>query len=68
MTAAFAISALPVAVIESPFGTLLVPAIGAPPLLDSGLLTASQAAIALPAITARAEKEHCPAFIAEANP
>jgi hypothetical protein len=68
MPAAFAIRTLPVTVIEPSFGTLLVPAIGAPPLLDSGSLAASQAAVALPAITARAEKEHCPAFISEANP
>jgi hypothetical protein len=36
--------------IEPPFGTLLVPPIGAPMLLDSGLLTAGQAAIALAVI------------------
>jgi hypothetical protein len=68
MAAAFAIGTLPVSVIKSPFGTLLVPAVGASPLLDSGLLAASQAAIALPAITVRADKEHGPAFVAEANP
>ena len=49
MSAALAIGTLPVAVIEPPFGTLLVPSIGAPMLLDSSLLTACQAAIALAA-------------------
>lgn len=50
MLAAFAVGTLPVAVIEPPFGTLLVSPIGAPTLLDSGLLTAGQAAIALTAV------------------
>jgi hypothetical protein len=68
LTAALAIGALPVAVIESPLRTLLVPAIGAPPLLYSGSLAADQAAIPLPAITMRAEKEHGAAFAADANP
>jgi hypothetical protein len=68
MAAAFAVSALPVAVIEPPFGTLLMPAVGAPPLLDSRLLAAGHAAIALPAIAAPAEKENCATLAAEADP
>jgi hypothetical protein len=68
LAAALAIRALPVAVIESPLGTLLVSAIGAPPLPYSGLLATDQAAIPLPAITMGAEKEHPAAFAAEANP
>jgi hypothetical protein len=68
MPAAFAIGTLPVTVIEPPFGTLLVPPIGAPTLLDSGLLAAGPAAIPLPSIAVRAEKKQRSAFAAEANP
>jgi hypothetical protein len=68
LVAALTIGTLPVAVIESPLGALLVPAIGAPPLPRSGLLAAGQAAIALPAITSRAEKENRTAFATQANP
>jgi hypothetical protein len=66
--AALAIHTLSVTVIESPLGTLLVSAIGAPPLPYSGLLATNQAAIPLPTITMGAEKEHPAAFAAEANP
>lgn len=68
LAAALAIGALPVAMIESPLGTLLVPAIRVPPLLDSSLLPAGQAAIALPTITPGAEKEHRATCAAQANP
>jgi hypothetical protein len=57
LATALAIGTLPIAVIEPPLGTLLVPAIGTPPLLDSGLLTAGQATVTLPAITVRAEEK-----------
>jgi len=41
VAAALAVLALAVAVIESSFRTLLMPAIGQPPLLQSGLVPAS---------------------------
>ena len=59
---------LPVAMIESSFGALLMPTISASPLAQPGLLAAGQAAIALSAITMRAEKKHSAAFAAQANP
>ena len=68
LAAALAISTLPVAMIESSLGTLLVPAIGTSSLIEPGLLAADQAAIALPVITVGAEKEHRAACAAEANP
>jgi hypothetical protein len=67
LAAALAISTLPVAMIESPLGTLLVPAIGSSPLIEPGLLAAGQAAIALPVITVGAEKEYRAACAAEAS-
>jgi hypothetical protein len=42
---------LPVAMIEPALWTLLVPAIGAAHLMDPGLIAASEAAVALAAIT-----------------
>jgi hypothetical protein len=68
LAAALAKGTLPVTVIESPLGTLLVSAIGAPPLPYSGLLAADEAAIPLPTITMGAQKKHPAAFAAEANP
>jgi hypothetical protein len=59
---------LPVAMIEPPLGTLLMPAIGTASLMKPGLLAAGLAAIPLPAITVRAEKKHGAAFLAQANP
>ena len=59
---------LPVAMIESSLGALLMPTIGASPLMEPGLMAAGQAAIALPAVTVRAEKEHSAAFVTQANP
>jgi hypothetical protein len=59
---------LPVAMIEPSLRTLLVPAIGAAPLMEPGLIAASEAAIALSAITARTEKKDRAAFAAQAKP
>jgi hypothetical protein len=59
---------LPVAMVEPSFRTLLVPAIGAAQLLEPGLIAASEAAVALSAITARTEKEDRAAFTAKAKP
>jgi hypothetical protein len=55
-------------VIEAAFRTLLMPAIRTAPLMKSSLVAAVQAAIALSAITMRAEIERRPAFTAQANP
>jgi hypothetical protein len=44
--------------IELPFPTLLVPLVCPLPLLPAGLLAASDAAVAVPAITVRADVEH----------
>ena len=60
--------ALPVAMIEPSFGTLLVPAIGAAPLTAAGLLAAVEAAVALSAITVGTNEEYGVARAAQANP
>ena len=59
---------LPVPMIESSFRTLLVATVGLAALMEPGLMAASQAAIALTAITARTEKEHGAAVTGLANP
>jgi len=50
------------------FRAVLVTAVGAAALIESGLITAGEAAIALPAVTARTEIEHRSAFTDQANP
>ena len=67
LPAAAPVIALPVAMIEPSFGALLVPAVGAPSLAGSGLLTAWGAAVALSAIAVRADEEHCVTLATEAN-
>jgi hypothetical protein len=59
---------LPVTVIEPSLETLLVAAIGRPPLLPASVLTADEAAIALPAIAVGAKEEHRAAFDGIAEP
>jgi hypothetical protein len=54
--------------IEPSFRAVLVPAVGRATLTESGLVAASEAAIALSAVTARTEIEHRSAFAAKANP
>jgi hypothetical protein len=54
-------------VIEPPLGALLVAAIGRAMLPEAGLPPAGQAAIALPAVTVRAQEEHGPAIAAMAK-
>jgi hypothetical protein len=54
----FPVCPLPVPMIESAFGTPLVPAVGISALQASRQQTASRAAIALPAITVRTNPEH----------
>ena len=55
------IGALPVAMIQSPFGALLMTTIGGPMLLAPRLTAALRAAVALAAITACANPEKRPA-------
>jgi hypothetical protein len=54
--------------IVPPFLALLVPAVGATPLSQPGLLPAGEAAIALSAITAAAEEKDGEALAAPASP
>jgi hypothetical protein len=49
---------LAIAMIELPFGALLVASVGAPPLLAAGLLTALVAAVAVSAVAVRADEEN----------
>jgi hypothetical protein len=58
---------LPVTMIETSFRAPLVAAVGLAPLLPPGSGTASEAAIALSAITAGAKEEHRAAFAVLAN-
>jgi hypothetical protein len=55
-----AVGALAVAMIEAPFGTLLMAAVGFTALSAAGFLAATEAAITLAAIAVRAEIEHRP--------
>jgi hypothetical protein len=68
LRAALTILPLPVAVIESPFRALLMSAVGAPPVTKPRLLPATEAAVALTAITVGTEKKDRAAFAAAANP
>jgi hypothetical protein len=43
--------------VEPPFGTLLVPAVGGPSLVEPCMPAADETAIALPAITVGTQKE-----------
>jgi hypothetical protein len=54
--------------VELPFGTRLVAAVGGAPLAAPGFGAAHRTAIALPAITMSADPEHGAASLAEANP
>lgn len=53
--------------IEPSFRALLVPSIGATPLAEPRLATAGEAAVALPAVTVRTQKEQRAAFAAKAK-
>ena len=68
LTKAAAVFPLAVAMIELPFGALLVAAIGPPPLLAAGLLAALVAAVAVSAIAVRADEENRVAALTEASP
>jgi hypothetical protein len=51
------ILSLPVAMIEPAFYTALVPPVGAAPLMETGLPAALRTAIAMSAVTVRADEE-----------
>jgi hypothetical protein len=68
LTKAATVSPLAVAVIELPFGTLLVPSVGGSPLLAAGLPAAWIAAVAVSAIAVRANEENRVAALTKANP
>jgi hypothetical protein len=55
-----AVVALAIAMVEAPFGTLLMAAVGFTALSAAGFLAATEAAITLAAIAVRAEIEHRP--------
>ena len=59
---------LPVAMIQASFRTLLVPAIRPAPLLQPGLVPASEAAVALSTVAMRTEKEGRETVFEQANP
>jgi hypothetical protein len=67
LPAAATVIALTIAMIEPSFGALLVAAVGAPSLVEAGLLTALGVAVALSAIAVRADEEHCVTLVTEAN-
>ncbi len=68
LPAAAPVIALSVAMIKPSFEAPLMAAVGAPTLVDSGMLTAGGAAIALSAVAVRADEEHCVTLATEANP
>ena len=59
---------LPVPVVQPSFRTVLVSAVGASPLTDSGLFPAGDAAVALAAVATRAKEENSAAFAGPAKP
>jgi len=67
LTKAAAVFPLAVAMVELPFGALLVSSVGASPLLAAGLLAAFFVAVAMSAIAVRADEEHCVTLVTEAN-
>jgi hypothetical protein len=58
---------LPVAMIKAAFRALLVPGVGHSPLLNTGLLAALDAAIAMAAIAVRANEKHHETLFAQAD-
>jgi hypothetical protein len=59
---------LPIAMIEPSFGTPLVAPVGVPPLLAAGLFAALGTAVAMSAITVRADEENRLAVLPKAKP
>ncbi len=68
MGLALAVLPLTVPMIEPSFRTLLVPAVGGPSLTLAGLRAAGEAAIALSAVTVRAEEKYGVTLAAQTNP
>jgi len=68
LTKAAAVFPLAVAMVELPFGALLVSSVGASPLLAAGLLAAFFVAVAMSAIAVRADEENRVAALTKANP
>ena len=62
------VATLAVAMVESAFRALLVPAIGTTFLMNTHLIAADTAAIALAAVATAAEKEQRAAFAVETEP
>jgi hypothetical protein len=67
LTAAAPVLTLAIAMIEPSFGALLVSLVGGPPLLAPGSLVAWGAAVAVAAITVRADEKHCVTLVTDAN-
>jgi hypothetical protein len=59
---------LAITMIEPSFGALLVAPVGGPALLAASLFAAGDAAVAVSAITVRAEEENRAALWSQANP
>jgi hypothetical protein len=59
---------LPIAMIEPSFGTPLVASVGGSPLLAAGLFAALSTAVAVPAVTVRADEENHLAALTKAKP
>jgi hypothetical protein len=68
LAAAATVLLLPIAMILSAFGTPLIPAIGAPPLLEPRGSAAFEAAISLSPMTVFTDPEHGVTAIVAANP
>ena len=68
MTKTAAVMPLTIAMIELPFGALLVASIGGPPLLAAGCLAAVLAAVAMSAIAVRTDEENRVAALTKTKP
>jgi len=68
LTTATAVFPLAIAMIEPSLAAPLVTPVGGPPLLAAGLLAALGAAVAVSAITVRADEENRLTLLTQANP
>jgi len=68
LTQTASVRMLAIAMIELPFGALLVAPVGAPPLLPAGLLAALIAAVPVSAVAVSADEENRVAAFTQANP
>jgi len=67
LTQTASVRMLAIAMIELPFGALLVAPVGAPPLLPAGLLAALIAAVPVSAVAVSADEENRVAAFTQAN-